>query len=153
MRALYGRVANLGTDQVSHPYQVYQPFIEGISDSKIVINVKPGKSCMNWVIGESDVEFINTKTGKTSEEEDSRLCKANIFSKFMAAFNLFGNLEGGTTSTISYHAYKESASQYQQLKQVLLDYLENNGRGKWVQKPQELDLFFVKDMEKSANTS
>ena len=152
MRALYGRVANLGTDRIPHPYQVFQPFIEGISGGKIVINVKPGKSCMNWVIGESSVEFINTKTGRTSEEKISRLCKANIFIKFMDVFSLFGNLDRETTSKISYKAYKESATKYLQIKQTLFEYLEKSGRGKWVQKPEELDLFFI-NMENPSETS
>lgn len=135
----------LEKDQIPPPYRVHNPFIEGVTNSKIVTNVKAGKSCMNWVVCDPKVEFINTKTGKTIDEKLSRLCKFNLFSQFVNVFSLFTGVKLSSLSLISCQAFKEKAVQYQEIKKNVFEFLEKNGRGKWLRKPKELNFFFLKN--------
>ena len=141
-RALYGRVSDFADDQiVSPPFRVHNPHIEGISDSQTPTNVKAGKSCMNWVICDPEVEFVNTKTGKTLDDKPSRICKMSLFIKFVNIFSHFSNVKRSTVSIVSYETFKEKSQTYQQIKRALFEFLEKNGRGKWVRKPREINSF------------
>lgn len=146
-RALYGRIANLSPEQIPQPYRLNKPFIEGITNSKIEVNTKQGiRSCMNWIISDPKVEFIGSKTGKTSDGELSRLCKRNLFKKFVDIFHLISNTKKFHIFSISYKKYKENCTKYQKLKKLFFDTLESNGCGKWIRKPKELDLFLLSDL-------
>lgn len=110
---------------------------------------------MNWMINSPTIEFINTRTGRTSDDTPSRLCKLSLFKKFTDCFSLFGNLDSSVAKSISYKAYKESALRYQETKNVLYATLEKSGRGKWIRVANELDMFFLSDGDsvKSAGQS
>ena len=147
-KVLCDRIKNLGIDQVPLPYRIHKPVIEGTIGTKIPRpqNMRTVKYCMNWVICNPDVEFVDKETGKTKEGELSRLCKFNMFIRFMNTLGLISN-RGKTPSKrfFSYQTFKEKASTYQRIKKMFYIFLEENGYGKWVQKPKELGLFFLKD--------
>lgn len=144
---MYGRVDNPLLEKLPKPFRLNKPLIEGITNSKIVINVKPGKSCMNWVISEPTVEFIKTKTGKTFEDTVSRLSKLELFKRFLDIFGIFKSIELPKASFISYHAYKESSENYQRAKTIFFQALENNSRGQWIRKSKEPDLFCIEKLD------
>lgn len=141
-RALYGRLS-LPEETVPLPYRINKPFIEGISNSKIATNVKPGKSCMNWVASEPIVEFINTKTGKTCDEKLSRLCKLSLFKRYLEVSTLMKKVDPLVVPHLVYRNCKEHCQLFQQVKKLVFDDLENSARGKWIAKPKELNEFCV----------
>ncbi len=148
-RALFERNP-LSSEEVSVPYRLNKPFIEGNSNSKIAINMKPGKTCMNWLAFDPVVEFIQTKTGKTTSDEPSRLCKRSLLEKFiqfLTEFCRLNNLPYFTAAT--YRKYKDEAFEYQQLKKTFLAKLEADGKGKWLKKPKDVDAFSLKEPEEN----
>lgn len=145
-RALYGRLT-MSDDEVPPPYRINRPFVEGISNSKIATNVKPGKACMNWVASEPVVEFINMKTGKTGSEQVSRLCKLSLFRRYLQISTLLKKMDAAVVPHLVYRSCKEHCQAYQQVKKMLFDDLENSCRGKWLVKPRELNDFCVAGLE------
>lgn len=133
----------MSEEEVPPPYRINKPFIEGISNSKIATNVKPGKSCMNWVVSDPIVEFINTKTGKTCDEKLSRLCKLSLFKRYLEVSTLMKKIDLSVVPHLVYRNCKELCQVYQQVKKLVFDDLENSARGKWIAKPKELNDFCV----------
>lgn len=102
---------------------------------------------MNWIICEPIVEFITTKTGKTTEDSMSRLSKLHLFKQFLAVFGNLKNIELCNDVAASYHDYKVKSENYQVAKNIFFQALEDNGRGQWIRKSKESDLFNIDTLE------
>lgn len=149
-RALYERVESGVLENLPDAYKLNKPSIEGITNSKIVINVKPGKSCMNWIVCEPTVEFIKTKTGQTSQDSVSRLSKLNLFKQFLNIYLvIFSDIKAAKAASTSYLIYKEMASSYQLAKNVFFHSLKTNSKGQWIRKSKESDSFLLENFNTS----
>ncbi|XP_065217547.1 double-stranded RNA-specific editase B2-like [Planococcus citri] len=150
-RALYERVESDELKNLPSSYKLNKPAIEGITSSRIVINVKPGKSCMNWIACDpTTVEFIKTKTGLTSLNSVSRLSKLNLFKQFLDIYVvIFKNTELAEAVSISYLAYKQKALDYQLAKNVFFKALKTRQKGQWIRKSEESDSFLLEKFDNS----
>uniref|UniRef100_A0A4W3H9G8 Adenosine deaminase RNA specific B1b n=1 Tax=Callorhinchus milii TaxID=7868 RepID=A0A4W3H9G8_CALMI len=114
----------------------------GISNAE---SRQPGKApnfSVNWAVGDTALEVINTMTGKDDMGRPSRLCKHILYSRWL---RLYGKLlflarsKQGKFS--SYHETKQAANEYQDAKQALIKEFQKSGLGMWVKKPIEQDHF------------
>lgn len=144
-RSVYGRIEELPSGSIPPPYRVHRPLIEGVTTGPVMTNAKAGKSCMNWIACCSGEEFINTRTGKTLDNRNSRLCKRSMFAQYLQLCIKFDNGKNASLFANSYQTFKDAATLYQKIRETLFEFLEKSGRGKWVQKPKELNCFFLDD--------
>ncbi|XP_028824517.1 double-stranded RNA-specific editase B2 isoform X2 [Denticeps clupeoides] len=146
-RVLSHRMERLGPLPV--PYRRNQPLLSGLSSSECR---QPGKSpcfSVNWTAGDSQLEVLNSSTGKRRDSgTPSRLCKHALFTRWA---KLYRKLNGHAVVTTGqaeppsplYCEAKQAASHYQTVKQQWFRSLQETGLGTWVRKPPEQDHFLA----------
>lgn len=139
-RAVYQRIIEI--EDLPNIYTLNRPLLSGISNAE---SRQPGKApnfSVNWAVGDTSLEVINTMTGKDDMGRPSRLCKHVLYSRWL---RLYGKLlflarsKQGKFS--SYHETKQAAIEYQDAKQTLIKEFQKSGLGMWVKKPIEQDHF------------
>merc|ERR1719188_659204 len=96
---------------------------------------------VNWIIDDGQPEIVNGSTGKTINDNTSRLSKKCLFTKFLTisshlSKNKFSNEE-------RYSEVKQMAVDYQTSKAQLIEALNQAGCGHWIEKPVEQDQFSI----------
>ena len=139
-RALYGR---LGEDpDLPEPYQLNRPLLSGISNPE---SRQPGKapnfSC-NWLLGDPAMEAIQTTTGKRDDGMPSRLCKYQMFIRYLEVLNKLPEVPLLQQVPEEYHEAKMASTGYQVAKEAVTKAFEKVGLGAWVKKPMEQDIFY-----------
>uniref|UniRef100_A0A7N9ATU9 Adenosine deaminase RNA specific B2 (inactive) n=1 Tax=Mastacembelus armatus TaxID=205130 RepID=A0A7N9ATU9_9TELE len=99
----------------------------------------PGKaSCVsvNWTLGDTELEVINTATGQRRDSgTPSRLCKHSLFTRWSRLYR--------KVRPLMYCEAKMAACPYQTVKQQWFRSLQETGLGTWVKKPPEQDQFLL----------
>ncbi len=139
-RAVYARVTSL--EELPPMYRLNKPLLSGISNTE---SRQPGKApsfSVNWTIGDSELEAINTTTGKDELGKSSRICKKELFEHFK---KLYGKLSMITTmpktAPKTYAESKALAEEYHKTKAKMVAACEKAGLGTWIKKPLEQDQF------------
>lgn len=115
-----------------------------VSETPIHNNtLNPPKCSLNWSFGLKKPEIIKQKTGKTLENQPSRLSKNTIFKRF---YSLYEKLSTSDVLYIppkqpTYSEFKNSVKDYITVQKTLEDTFVSAGLGKWIKKPVELNLF------------
>uniref|UniRef100_A0A7N9ARQ9 Adenosine deaminase RNA specific B2 (inactive) n=1 Tax=Mastacembelus armatus TaxID=205130 RepID=A0A7N9ARQ9_9TELE len=135
-RVLNQRQERLG--QLPTTYRRNQPLLSGLSGAEYQ---HPGKaSCVsvNWTLGDTELEVINTATGQRRDSgTPSRLCKHSLFTRWSRLYRKVSN------KYLMYCEAKMAACPYQTVKQQWFRSLQETGLGTWVKKPPEQDQFLL----------
>ncbi|XP_072028451.1 double-stranded RNA-specific editase 1-like [Amphiura filiformis] len=143
-RALYGRLTDLTT--LPSSYYLNKPLMIGATEppSNDVIKISPSSRApdfsINWTLIDQEIEVVDTTTGKTKENEASRLSKQTLF---IYVKNVFPDLAvaNGSKKKRSYRDLKEAAHKYQDGKVSMKRTFQQEGLGKWLKKPKMCDDF------------
>uniref|UniRef100_A0A7N8X276 Adenosine deaminase RNA specific B2 (inactive) n=1 Tax=Mastacembelus armatus TaxID=205130 RepID=A0A7N8X276_9TELE len=138
-RVLNQRQERLG--QLPTTYRRNQPLLSGLSGAEYQ---HPGKaSCVsvNWTLGDTELEVINTATGQRRDSgTPSRLCKHSLFTRWS---RLYRKVRPVIHRMLMYCEAKMAACPYQTVKQQWFRSLQETGLGTWVKKPPEQDQFLL----------
>lgn len=140
-RAVYSRISNI--ENIPAPFRHNQPFMSGISNPESRQPRKAPNFAVNWCVGDSGLEVINTMTGKTEQGASSQVCKQAFFKRFL---HLYGKISSFTGQSMAQHprAYadaKAAVMEYQAAKQQMCLAFQSAGLGRWLKKPIEQDQF------------
>ncbi|KAL3836193.1 hypothetical protein ACJMK2_021635 [Sinanodonta woodiana] len=140
-RAVYTRLNNI--ENLPALYHINRPFLSGINNPE---SRQPGKApnfAVNWCLGDSALEVINTTTGKTEQGSSSQLCKQAMFKCFLKLYGQvmsFINQDAAKKPSL-YSDAKAVVTDYQAAKLQLFQAFQKSGLGLWVKKPIEQDSF------------
>ncbi|TRY70366.1 hypothetical protein TCAL_05452 [Tigriopus californicus] len=142
-RALYERIADYIQDLPS-PYELNTPDLYATTSPETRQATKAHDYSVNWIMSEGQPEVVNGSTGKTINENTSRLSKKCLFSRFLELCEAnHPDLKSNHhyLSPSRYSEVKQGAETYQSVKGRLNDALFEAGCGHWVEKPIEQDQF------------
>merc|ERR1712126_545624 len=94
---------------------------------------------VNWIIDDGQPEIVNGSTGKTINDNTSRLSKKSMFEKFLAISKHL--MRYPISDHARYADVKDKAIDYQIAKRKVTEALTMAGCGYWVEKPVEQDQF------------
>uniref|UniRef100_A0A4W3H7N1 Adenosine deaminase RNA specific B1b n=1 Tax=Callorhinchus milii TaxID=7868 RepID=A0A4W3H7N1_CALMI len=140
-RAVYQRIIEI--EDLPNIYTLNRPLLSGISNAE---SRQPGKApnfSVNWAVGDTALEVINTMTGKDDMGRPSRLCKHILYSRWLRLYgkDSLAQIARMGLPCFSYHETKQAANEYQDAKQALIKEFQKSGLGMWVKKPIEQDHF------------
>lgn len=81
---------------------------------------------------------FNSSFLPSSNREQSRICKFELFNRFKQLCSLF---EKDDLTNLTYYEVKSKVVKYNELKHVFFDYLKHKKYGPWVCKPMETKVF------------
>ena len=140
MRAFFTRLAN--THDLPQMYLRNEPKVfvpmKFLEDYRSTIH--PGRDTItfNWYSG-ADIEVINPQIGKCEENHPSRLCKRNLYKRFLDLPRLAHDVPSEGT----YYYDKQQAREYVEAKETVKEEFKLSGCGQWIKKPKDLELFSV----------
>ena len=138
------------------PFTVNLPLLLGCSNPPKRTLAKASSNSINWTWGDSSVEILNSRTGKTVVESPSRVCKNSLFDSFLKLWNPLMkskrcNCQLGDTSedlqsdriqsAYTYQDVKKMAFDYQVAKEKFYQHYEKVVGSTWIKKPPEQDQF------------
>jgi len=100
---------------------------------------------INWIMGDSKAEVINSDNGKNNDSSMSRLCKRSFFQQFRTLLGIntptlpCSSLRSNIP--IIYRDGKTSAMDYSRAKIQAVQSFQEQNLGTWIQVPSEFDLF------------
>lgn len=153
-RAVYRRMANI--EGITKPYRINKPNLSGINNPEQRQLGKAPNFAVNWCIGDEGLEVINMTTGKLEQGSESRLCKLEMLKRFLA---LQGRLsttldcESEKLPKVYYGELKAMNTQYQEMRNALVEHFKKAGYGQWVKKPLEQDEFLLTEATPTPMTS
>uniref|UniRef100_A0A668AWN3 Adenosine deaminase RNA specific B2 (inactive) n=1 Tax=Myripristis murdjan TaxID=586833 RepID=A0A668AWN3_9TELE len=137
-----GRVLNQRQERLGPlpaTYRRNQPLLSGLSSAEYQ---QPGKApcvSVNWTLGDSQLEVVNTATGQRRDSgTPSRLCKHALFTRWSRLYRK-------VRRQLMYCEAKMAARPYQTVKQQWFRSLQDTGLGTWVKKPPEQEHFLLSD--------
>ncbi|KAL5277856.1 ADARB2 family protein [Megaselia abdita] len=138
-RAVCGRIEK-SIQGLPPPYHLNKPRLALVTSAEPRNQAKAPNFGINWTIGDSEIEVVNSLTGKTVNNQISRLTKQNFFTKFGYVMK---NLPGIQSRKVN-HDYGETKSNvkdYQIAKRELFAAFRREDLGNWLKKPIEQDEF------------
>lgn len=104
-RAVCGRIEK-SIQGLPPPYHLNKPRLALVTSAEPRNQAKAPNFGINWTIGDSEIEVVNSLTGKTVNNQISRLTKQNFFTKFGYVMK---NLPGIQSRKVN-HDYGETKS-------------------------------------------
>ncbi|XP_055616323.1 double-stranded RNA-specific editase Adar isoform X6 [Toxorhynchites rutilus septentrionalis] len=143
-RAICGRVEN-SIQGLPPPYRLNKPKLALMTSAESRNQTKPPNFSINWVIGCSEVEIVNSFTGKlinnnTNTNKMSRLSKQSFYRRFAAAIERLPHARFREVKP-TYFETKMCVPEYQQAKKELFAAFSKEDLGDWLKKPIEQDQF------------
>lgn len=138
-RAVCGRIEK-SIQGLPPPYHLNKPRLALVTSAEPRNQAKAPNFGINWTIGDTEIEVVNSLTGKTVNNQISRITKQRFFAKFA---HLLRNLPGIQLRSINqdYGETKKSIKDYQTAKRELFDAFRREDLGNWLKKPIEQDEF------------
>ncbi|TMW43674.1 hypothetical protein DOY81_011246, partial [Sarcophaga bullata] len=138
-RAVCGRIEK-SIQGLPPPYHLNKPRLAQLTSSEPRNQAKAPNFGINWTIGDTEVEVVNSLTGKTVNNQISRITKQMFFRKYGG---LVKNLPGLPEKSINtdYGQTKSKVKDYQIAKRELFAAFRREDLGNWLKKPQEQDEF------------
>uniref|UniRef100_T1PIN1 Adenosine-deaminase n=2 Tax=Musca domestica TaxID=7370 RepID=T1PIN1_MUSDO len=138
-RAVCGRIEK-SIQGLPPPYHLNKPRLAQLTSSEPRNQAKAPNFAINWTIGDTEVEVVNSLTGKTVNNQISRITKQMFFNKYGS---LVKNLPGlpERKLTTDYGQTKAKVKDYQIAKRELFAAFRREDLGNWLKKPQEQDEF------------
>ncbi|XP_037889582.1 double-stranded RNA-specific editase Adar isoform X2 [Glossina fuscipes] len=138
-RAVCGRIEK-SIQGLPPPYHLNKPRLAQVTSSEPRNQAKAPNFGINWTLGDTEVEVVNSLTGKTVNNQISRITKQMFYRKYG---NLMKNLPGINERklTTDYGQTKAKIKDYQIAKRELFAAFRREDLGNWLKKPQEQDEF------------
>ncbi|XP_056868144.1 double-stranded RNA-specific editase B2 isoform X1 [Takifugu flavidus] len=142
-RVLNQRLERLGPLPTTHRRN--QPLLSGLSSADYQQHGKASCVSINWTLGDTQVEVVNTATGRRRETgTPSRLCKHALFTRWSRLHRKLGaHAPSSCDHQLMYIEAKMAARPYQTVKQQWFRSLQETGLGTWVKKPPEQEQFLL----------
>lgn len=137
-RALYDRIAPYMKTLPDH-YRVNSASLFATTSPETRQATKAHDYSVNWILNTGQPEIVNGSTGKTINDNTSRLSKKMLFHKFLNVSEKV--LKTPFKSPCRYSEVKQMATEYQTAKSELNAALLEAGCGIWIEKPVEQDQF------------
>ncbi|EDW06228.2 double-stranded RNA-specific editase Adar isoform X3 [Drosophila mojavensis] len=138
-RAVCGRIEK-SIQGLPPPYHLNKPRLALVTSAEPRNQAKAPNFGINWTIGDSELEVVNSLTGRTIGGQVSRITKQAFFDKY--GF-LMKNLPGMPNRKVTkdYGETKADVKDYQTAKQELFSAFKREDLGSWLKKPIEQDQF------------
>ncbi|XP_034488208.1 double-stranded RNA-specific editase Adar isoform X3 [Drosophila innubila] len=138
-RAVCGRIEK-SIQGLPPPYHLNKPRLALVTSAEPRNQAKAPNFGINWTIGDTELEVVNSLTGRTIGGQVSRITKQAFFEKF--GF-LMKNLPGMPSRKVNkdYGETKADVKDYQTAKQELFSAFKREDLGSWLKKPIEQDQF------------
>merc|ERR1719334_1302592 len=135
-RAMFERITN-HVKNLPGQYILNSPELYATTSPETRQATKAHDYSVNWIVDYGQPEIVNGSTGKTINENTSRLSKKSLFTRFMKVNAEVGvcNLE----SPLQYSVVKQLANDYHKAKAQVTTALMTAGCGHWIEKPVEQD--------------
>lgn len=91
-RAVCGRIEK-AIQGLPPPYHLNKPRLALVTSAEPRNQAKAPNFGINWTIGDTDVEVVNSLTGKTISNQSSRITKAAFFRKFANLLKVMPGLQ------------------------------------------------------------
>lgn len=138
-RAVCGRIEK-AIQGLPPPYHLNKPRLALVTSAEPRNQAKAPNFGINWTIGDTDVEVVNSLTGKTISNQSSRITKAAFFRKFANLLKVMPGLQNRRI-VCDYGETKLKVEDYQTAKRELFDAFRREDLGNWLKKPIEQDEF------------
>ena len=142
--SIHSRSENIGI--LPDGYRSHCPLVAYVVEPDSVTRGKSKKYAINWVEHEDNIEIINCANGLANNDMPSRLCKSSMYEQFCAIWH---RMEPGTRCSdvipAVYSDAKQAVGAYHGAKNQMIEAIQNNGYGKLLTKPQEIDMFSFKN--------
>ncbi|XP_075056318.1 adenosine deaminase domain-containing protein 1 [Mixophyes fleayi] len=148
--AVKQRIDDALTSRLPMFYLVNRPYISIVPATHAIQTAAANRTLsLNWSQGDSSLEVVNALQGKSIESSPfksghsmaSRLCKAAMLSRFNLLVK--ETKREDVVRGLSYHEAKSLAIPYQEAKCLLKSYLEQQGFGSWIVKPNTIEDFTI----------
>ena len=99
----------------------------------------------NWYCG-AGIELVDPTIGKCESTHPSRLSKSSLYHEYLKLRGWVKNAEDDTSvidQDGTYYHDKHNAHDYQHVKHIFRELMEEKGCGHWLKKPKELELFSI----------
>ncbi|XP_043949674.1 double-stranded RNA-specific editase Adar isoform X5 [Drosophila biarmipes] len=138
-RAVCGRIEK-SIQGLPPPYHLNKPRLALVTSAEPRNQAKAPNFGINWTIGDTELEVVNSLTGRTIGGQVSRITKQAFFVKY--GF-LMTNLPGISVRkvTTDYGQTKANVKDYQTAKLELFSAFKREDLGSWLKKPIEQDEF------------
>ncbi|KAH8415378.1 hypothetical protein KR222_006318, partial [Zaprionus bogoriensis] len=138
-RAVCGRIEK-SIQGLPPPFHLNKPRLALVTSAEPRNQAKAPNFGINWTIGDTELEVVNSLTGRTIGGQVSRITKQAFFDKY--GF-LMKNLPGMTNRKVNkdYGETKAEVKDYQTAKQELFSAFKREDLGSWLKKPIEQDQF------------
>ncbi|KAH8273457.1 hypothetical protein KR018_002035, partial [Drosophila ironensis] len=138
-RAVCGRIEK-SIQGLPPPYHLNKPRLALVTSAEPRNQAKAPNFGINWTIGDTELEVVNSLTGRTIGGQVSRITKQAFFVKY--GF-LMKNLPGISVRkvTTDYGQTKANVKDYQTAKLELFSAFKREDLGSWLKKPIEQDEF------------
>ncbi|XP_032594589.1 double-stranded RNA-specific editase Adar isoform X1 [Drosophila grimshawi] len=138
-RAVCGRIEK-SIQGLPPPYHLNKPRLALVTSAEPRNQAKAPNFGINWTIGDTELEVVNSLTGRTIGGQVSRITKQAFFDKY--GF-LMKNLPGMPNRKVikDYGETKADVKDYQTAKQELFSAFKREDLGSWLKKPIEQDQF------------
>ncbi|XP_023159512.1 double-stranded RNA-specific editase Adar isoform X1 [Drosophila hydei] len=138
-RAVCGRIEK-SIQGLPPPYHLNKPRLALVTSAEPRNQAKAPNFGINWTIGDTELEVVNSLTGRTIGGQVSRITKQAFFDKY--GF-LVKNLPGMPNRKVTkdYGETKADVKDYQTAKQELFSAFKREDLGSWLKKPIEQDQF------------
>ncbi|XP_017852883.1 double-stranded RNA-specific editase Adar isoform X4 [Drosophila busckii] len=138
-RAVCGRIEK-AIQGLPPPYHLNKPRLALVTSAEPRNQAKAPNFGINWTIGDTELEVVNSLTGRTIGGQVSRITKQAFFEKY--GF-LMKNLPCLTNRCVSkdYGETKAEVKDYQTAKSELFSAFKREDLGSWLKKPIEQDQF------------
>ncbi|XP_075145752.1 uncharacterized protein LOC142220464 isoform X2 [Haematobia irritans] len=140
-RAVCGRLEN--TFRIlPQPYHLNYPSLHSVSVQRDPnYNDRTPGIGINWTIGDNDIEIISLPVGRLINNENSCLCKYELFSRYVHLVEILPGFYNKPIAHIYAQAKLTQAANYCLAKLELFNAFSRSGNGCWMQKPQGIDNF------------
>ncbi|XP_070075367.1 double-stranded RNA-specific editase Adar isoform X6 [Drosophila takahashii] len=138
-RAVCGRIEK-SIQGLPPPYHLNKPRLALVTSAEPRNQAKAPNFGINWTIGDTELEVVNSLTGRTIGGQVSRITKQAFFVKYgFLMTNLPGILVRKVTT--DYGQTKANVKDYQIAKLELFSAFKREDLGSWLKKPIEQDEF------------
>ncbi|KAJ6641387.1 Double-stranded RNA-specific editase 1, partial [Pseudolycoriella hygida] len=140
-RTLYERI-QCETLDLNKGFTIVRPCLMKVANTQAKPAPYSPNHSVNWNVSSSDIEYIESKTGRTRgkdvDKKYSRISKRAFFIEFIRVAQKLNHKHEPV-----YSAVKSSCLDYQAAKVKLFQIMENNGLGTWVEKRSNLNDFTI----------
>ncbi|RZF40214.1 hypothetical protein LSTR_LSTR011988 [Laodelphax striatellus] len=145
-RAMAGRI-ECTVHGLPPPYRLNKPSLGVTSSSETRHTGRAPNHSVNWIIGEEQVEVVNSTTGKRETGGVSRLSKQGLFGRFhqllAQQLSSITGIGAAYPCPLQYSDVKAAVHNYNIAKQQLVESFAKAKLGQWLKKPMEQDQFLL----------